>query len=663
VTDITLPNNATTAGTATAAGASTTTINFSMPYTDDANTNNNYTVEYCVTSSCSYVFFANPAAHTVSPYSDTITGLTPGETYNVRMTYNDTDGVNGTAEQIVTDITLANNATTAGTATAVAASSSTIDFSMPYTGDENTNNNYTVEYCVTSSCSYVFFANPAANTVSPYSDTIGGLTAGETYNVRMTYNDTDGVNGTAEQTVTDITLPAGAASLPSGAVAHWKFDENGGTSAADSVGSNHGTLKNSTTWEATGVSNSAGSFTADGDKVEPTAGVGTGLLDAHTAHTIEGWIKWDGTDDRDNIFLEGGTTDGYGFSIHSGSDVVRYMIRSGGALDEVTLAESAILLQQWVHFAATYDGSAGEMRVYINGQEAGSLTSGVPASIGDPGNGWRIGGQSESDVYDGTTLADQSFTGEIDELIVYNRALTASEILGRYYENVPHINSAYANDHSLDGAGIQYGDQVVFTFNVETNGPTIDAANIETVLSLSAGSWLDGSGAIGRADWSTTVNINDTLTVTLSDNTSAPTLAPGATVTLGGSLIKDSQGTVIDGAVAIGGDFGQPATPKLAVAHWRFDGSTVDSASDNDGSLVGNATYGTAKAGSQSLTVDGNGDRVVPAGTAQVLGAHTAHTLEAWVYRSTDTSSQEVVVAQGDGTNGFELNVVAGGGN
>jgi predicted outer membrane repeat protein len=44
----------------------------------------------------------NPKVHTASPYTDTITGLTAGETYDVQLTYSDADGVNGINPQTVT---------------------------------------------------------------------------------------------------------------------------------------------------------------------------------------------------------------------------------------------------------------------------------------------------------------------------------------------------------------------------------------------------------------------------------------------------------------------------------------------------------------------------------------------------------------------------------
>ena len=116
-----------------------------MPYTDDFDGDNTYAVEYKLSSSETWLDWGtNPKAHTASPYTDTITGLTAGETYDVRMTYNDPDGVNGNNPRTAS-VVMPDYETTVGTATAVMASLTSIAVSMPYTDDEKGDNNYTVK--------------------------------------------------------------------------------------------------------------------------------------------------------------------------------------------------------------------------------------------------------------------------------------------------------------------------------------------------------------------------------------------------------------------------------------------------------------------------------------------------------------------------------------
>lgn len=205
----------TTVGTATATAASASSIDVSMPYSDDSNNDNTYTVDYKLSSAGSWTNWVTAAVNTASPYTTTITGLTPGESYDVRMSYNDTDGVTGTNPQTVSNISLLVNTTTVGSATATAASSTSIDVSMPYSNDANGDNTYSVDYKLSSAGSWTNWVTGAAHATSPYATTITGLTQGGTYDVRATYNDADGVTGTNPQTVSSIALPSGASNISS----------------------------------------------------------------------------------------------------------------------------------------------------------------------------------------------------------------------------------------------------------------------------------------------------------------------------------------------------------------------------------------------------------------------------------------------------------------
>ena len=72
-------------------------------------------------------------------------------------------------------------------------------------------------------------------------------------------------------------------------------------------------------------------------------------------------------------------------------------------------------LRRWSHLAATYDGTT--LRLYVNGTLASSraVSGAMPSSTGP----LRIGGNSVWGEY---------FTGLIDEVRVYNRALSAAEV-------------------------------------------------------------------------------------------------------------------------------------------------------------------------------------------------------------------------------------------
>ncbi len=115
------------------------------------------------------------------------------------------------------------------------------------------------------------------------------------------------------------------------------------------------------------------------------------------------------------------------------------------------------------------------------------------------------------------------------------------------------ISAAAQNTGSTINKGA--GDSIVLYFSKPTNKPVITAANIINVLILNNNhSFLDGSGALGSASWNL---LGTNLTISLSSNTSLPTVEIGDTVTVVGDLIKDTAGNNVIGSVIIRGSFGQ----------------------------------------------------------------------------------------------------------
>ena len=86
---------------------------------------------------------------------------------------------------------------------------------------------------------------------------------------------------------------------------------------------------------------------------------------------------------------------------HAGANVA-----VGGALTPV--------VGQWAHVAATFDGTTG--RLYVNGVEVGS----GPFNLGNnPAAQMRIGSYNDD---------SPTYNGDIDEVRIYNRALTPEEL-------------------------------------------------------------------------------------------------------------------------------------------------------------------------------------------------------------------------------------------
>jgi len=144
---------------------------------------------------------------------------------------------------------------------------------------------------------------------------------------------------------------------------------------------------------------------------DPTEG--TGQL------SVAMWVKWAGTGDQNQGLLskrEGGwSVDSmlFGFRITQSDAGIR--LHHAGAMVAVAGALTPVV-GQWAHVAATFDGTTA--RLYVNGVEVGS----GPFSLGNnPAAEMRIGSYNND---------SPTYNGDIDEVRMYNRALTPAELTG-----------------------------------------------------------------------------------------------------------------------------------------------------------------------------------------------------------------------------------------
>ncbi len=203
----------TAASQASAAESGTMTVTAQLSATYTSAVTVPYTVTGTATNGTDYTITASPitiaAGNTTGSATITITGDTtvePNETVIVTMgtPTNATLGATTVHTATITnDDSAAVNSTAAGTATAVAVSSTSITVTAPYTNDSNGNNTLKVEWGTGGT--YALGNQTAPHAVSPYVFNISGLTASTAYNVRVTYQDADTVTGTAVQTFTPST--------------------------------------------------------------------------------------------------------------------------------------------------------------------------------------------------------------------------------------------------------------------------------------------------------------------------------------------------------------------------------------------------------------------------------------------------------------------------
>jgi hypothetical protein len=190
---------------------------------------------------------------------------------------------------------------------------------------------------------------------------------------------------------------------------------------------NHGTLISGTAYDTGKVGQA---FNLDGvnDRVQVADSESLKLT---ASMTIEAWVKADALPvQQGEIFFRGddrGGQDPYSLSLQSNGSL-RWEVVS---LTDAMNISTPMQLGELVHVAATLDDASGAMRLYVNGvQAAQTITTVRPFRDLDPGSNPGIGIGNHGGYPN--TPHNFPWDGLIDELSVYNRALTAAEIAGIY---------------------------------------------------------------------------------------------------------------------------------------------------------------------------------------------------------------------------------------
>ena len=207
--------------------------------------------------------------------------------------------------------------------------------------------------------------------------------------------------------------------------AYWRADEGSGGTAADLAPggvADDGAL-GTTAW---GDGQIEGGLVFDGD--DHVALAASADLDVDTAEvTVAGWVRPDFlpselTEPFAGIF--DATDDNYVLYFDRDAAEVRFRVTdSDGTVGTVGFGEAGrIRAGEWHHLAGVYDGAAGELRLYLGGNLLATHTDGalVDAVRSAPAQVPSLGRNGTAD--------EHYFSGSIDDLAVWAKALTATEI-------------------------------------------------------------------------------------------------------------------------------------------------------------------------------------------------------------------------------------------
>ncbi|MFF4055301.1 family 43 glycosylhydrolase [Streptomyces sp. NPDC001668] len=232
-------------------------------------------------------------------------------------------------------------------------------------------------------------------------------------------------DGAAIPVQAEVTVSQEGPDVPADLLLHYGFDESGGNIALDSSGHGyHGTYVGTPAF-GTGVQD--GSFRMSGDATgSPYVKIPNGVLKNAGSVTVSTYAKWKGGSSFQWLFGLGPDSDKYLFATPSngGNSLYSAITKASWSAESKLTAGSQLTPGEWRHVTVTLDGATGTMVLYVDGVEAARTTTTIkPSELYDA--------HKDYSGYIGRSLyaGDPSFGGEVDDFRVYDRALSAAEVM------------------------------------------------------------------------------------------------------------------------------------------------------------------------------------------------------------------------------------------
>lgn len=411
----------------------------------------------------------------------------------------------------------------------------------------------------------------------------------------------------------------------SGLVSWWKAEGN----TQDALGGNSGVA-------STGVSYGAGevgqAFVFDGNTGEIVVPAAPNL--AFQSLTVETWIMAGNLETPQPIVEYGNSTGlcsmnfwhGWGPGLTGLPGALNGFFRDpNGAMLGVDSPGGLLQSNQWSHVALTYDATTFTARLYHNGALVAASTSPEavhPNGLLNVNLGYRPVGSA--DLFGGRRL-----TGKLDEVGIYNRALSAAEIQAIYVAGSagkcpitmpPTIFAQPTNQMVVAGGSASFsvlaGGTLPLSYQWRFNGVSLTNATNAALTLTNVGTNHAGIYSVWVSNlYGLAISSNAVLTVAPPPPCNPP---PGG-----------------------------------LVSWWRAEGNTQDQIGANHGVLTGNTAYGPGEAG-QGFVFDGSGDAIT-LGNPLNLQLQDL-TIEAWIKRGSDS-----VVSYDPGGNGILFGYGTGG--
>ncbi len=208
---------------------------------------------------------------------------------------------------------------------------------------------------------------------------------------------------------------------PAGLVGYWPLDEATGSSAGDQSGNNHsGKLNNSPVW-TTGKLGAALIFNGNNTTVD----INTNVLNTSTSFSASAWVQlYDLSTWHTAVSQDGTNISGFYLQFTASGQFAFSLVNTDSTGGTTVRATSNFnpVINTWYHIVGVYDASVQQISLYVNGTL--QSTQPVPAP-------WNATGETVIGRAKWGGNAD-FWNGKIDDVRLYNRALSATDVTSLY---------------------------------------------------------------------------------------------------------------------------------------------------------------------------------------------------------------------------------------
>jgi hypothetical protein len=197
-------------------------------------------------------------------------------------------------------------------------------------------------------------------------------------------------------------------------VGHWRFDG----AATDASGNGYtATLVGSPTYVG-GRFGDALALNGSTQRAEIPAG-SAALNSLGSAFSISQWFRAANTSGLKSLIARTGSGGYEGVSLYLNGNALNWILRTTGSGKQSVYGFATVTASAWHHVVLRYDNAT--TKVYLNNAEVSSLAQTGGISV-DTGNPWGVGAEQYLGAW------HDPFNGQIDDVRIYNHALSAADI-------------------------------------------------------------------------------------------------------------------------------------------------------------------------------------------------------------------------------------------